>query len=100
MCGFQRAPSVELQRQPQLIAKLFREPAVGETSGDTGDELPALFRTQFTMLQAAAHQGTRPAMPKPFRLCEHEFNAFFDCIRSIGRARCETASKIIKFPFA
>jgi hypothetical protein len=82
-----------MDREPQLIAKLFRKIAGGETTDNAVHKLLTLLRVQFAMLQTAAHQGPRPTVPKPFRVREDELNGLFYGVR-YRRAWLKTGRKI------
>jgi hypothetical protein len=68
-----------MYREPQLIVKLLGKVPRRKSIRDTGDELLALRRAYFAMLQAAAHHCARPPMPKPLRVFEYELNTFLYC---------------------
>lgn len=100
MRRFERAPGIEMDRQPQLIAKLLGKSASGEPVSYAMDELTALFRAEFAMLQASAHQSPRPVMPMPFGLGANKLNAFPDCSGCVQVVGSETVRKAMQFALA
>jgi hypothetical protein len=71
--------SVEMDREPQLIAELLGKPPGRETVSDTGDEPLTQFRVYFAVFQTTAHHCPRPPMPNALRVREDELDALLDC---------------------